>query len=84
MKVHNDLKELLEAYEKFQAHDHYMAYKKVIDDEINDFIASNSLGKPDNKQSQEFCKHEWRIGNIRHPIGNLRCKKCGFRKWQDD
>jgi len=51
---------------------------------VDDFIASNSLEKPDNKQLQEFCKHEWKIGNIRHPIGNLRCKKCGLRKWQNE
>lgn len=33
--------ELFEAYEKYRDYDHYMAYKKVIDQEIKEFIAKN-------------------------------------------
>lgn len=41
-----------------------------------------------NKLKEQFvitdvvkCKHEWKIGNIRSRIPNLRCKKCGKRKF---
>jgi len=34
-------RELFEAYEKHRDYDHYMAYKKVIDEEIEEFVAKN-------------------------------------------
>ena len=61
MKVHNSLKELLEAYEKFRDNSHYHNYKTVINLDIEAFIASNSLAldkqRPlaKNKQTQLIC-----------------------------
>ena len=43
LKLHvvSQRSELFEAYEKYRDYDHYMAYKKVIDQEIKGFIAKN-------------------------------------------
>ena len=37
----NQQRELFKAYEKHRDYDHYMAYKKVIDEEIEEFLAKN-------------------------------------------
>lgn len=86
MKVHANLKELLEAWEERRLeitfNNDYHAAKTM----LKDFIASNSLASVEpeplakNKQTENEnveCEHSWSFKPI---LQQYNCRKCG--KWR--